>query len=274
MMKKRSSGNGRAMSLVMLLTIAACSDAEEEQRALRDALARLPQDTAAAVDVGEGGEQALPAESALFEPPDTVSTSLPDTAGILDVLGADPQGEDTMQRDGDTGYVRLRPGRPLDTEPWIPERDTRPLTPEWGDDARESSADAEGSAILENVRTARNDEYDRIVFEFAEGRIPGYRVEFVERPVHQCGSGQEVPLDGESWLRVRLEPSQAHDERGRATVQDRTRDTRLPVLRELRLICDYEGQVEWVLGFSSPTVFRVAELSSPARLVLDVRSRR
>ena len=81
----------------------------------------------------------------------------------------------------------------------------------------------EGSAmtVLESVRTARNDGYDRIVFEFEEGRSPGFRVEFVELPVRQCGSGQPVPLRGDTWLRVRLEPSQAHDDRGRATVRDR-----------------------------------------------------
>jgi len=41
-------------------------------------------------------------------------------------------------------------------------------------------------------------------------------------------------------------------------------------VRELRLICDYEGQVEWIIRLTRPAPFRVTELSAPARLVLDV----
>ncbi|MBA4159064.1 MAG: hypothetical protein H0X65_16535, partial [Gemmatimonadetes bacterium] len=44
-----------------------------------------------------------------------------------------------------------------------------------------------------------------------------------------------------------------------------------PVLKQLTLICDFEAQVEWVLGVSSPNRFRVIELHEPARLVVDVR---
>ena len=125
--------------------------------------------------------------------------------------------------------------------------------------------------VLESLRTARNNGYDRIVFEFESGRVPGYQIEYVDRPVRQCGSGQVVPLRGDGWLRIRLEPSQAHDDRGRPTVQDRARTTELPILREMQLICDYEGHVEWVLVVASPNPYRVVELNSPARLVVDVR---
>jgi hypothetical protein len=38
----------------------------------------------------------------------------------------------------------------------------------------------------------------------------------------------------------------------------------------MTLICDFEGQVEWVLGIAAPAAYRVSELTGPARLVLDV----
>src|SRR5690606_31900037 len=102
-----------------------------------------------------------------------------------------------------------------------------------------------------------------VVFQFEGGRTPGYRVERAEPPIRQCGSGQVVQVEGNDWLRVRLEPSQAHDERGRPTVRERSRRLDLPAVREMRLICDYEGQVEWIIRLAGPAPFRVTELSAP-----------
>lgn len=124
--------------------------------------------------------------------------------------------------------------------------------------------------ILEEVRVGRNEGFDRVVFQFREA-VPGYHLEYVDRPVRQCGSGEPVEIAGDGWLAVRLEPSQAHDDQGRATVQERARSPGLPTIRELRATCDFEGQVEWVLGVASPNRFRVMELEAPPRLVVDVR---
>lgn len=126
-------------------------------------------------------------------------------------------------------------------------------------------------AVLEEARAAANQDFDRVVFQFAGDRLPGYHVEYVDRPVRQCGSGEPVPVAGDGWLLVRLEPAQAHDEQGRPTVEDRSQAPDLPVLQELKLICDFEAIVTWVLGVSSPNRYRVMELSDPARLVVDVR---
>jgi hypothetical protein len=70
---------------------------------------------------------------------------------------------------------------------------------------------------------------------------------------------------------VRFEPAQAHDERGNPLPPARHSTPALPSVRELTLICDFEGQVEWVLGVAARTPYRISELSGPARLVLDVK---
>jgi hypothetical protein len=126
-----------------------------------------------------------------------------------------------------------------------------------------------GAPILAAFRLARNDGFDRAAFEF-EGDLPSYHIEYVERPIHQCGSGNVVELGGDGWLAIRLEPAMAHTEEGRPTIEQRTGTPGLPVIVEHRLICDFEGQVEWVLGVSSPNPYRVMELSGPPRLVVDV----
>jgi hypothetical protein len=128
-------------------------------------------------------------------------------------------------------------------------------------------------AILAEVRSASHEEFDRVVFEFRGRRVPGYRIEYVDRPVRQCGSGEPVEVAGDGWLQVRLEPARAHagDTAVVATVTERNRELDLPNLRQLVLTCDFEAQVEWVLGLGSPNPYRIIELPDPPRLVVDVR---
>lgn len=126
-------------------------------------------------------------------------------------------------------------------------------------------------AILGKIRTGRHKGFDRVVFEFRGSAVPGYHVEYIDRPVRACGSGDVVKVAGDGWLSVRLTPAQAHTDAGKPTIGYRERRLRLPVLRELQSTCDFEGEVEWVLGVSSPNRYRVLELTNPARLVIDIK---
>jgi hypothetical protein len=115
--------------------------------------------------------------------------------------------------------------------------------------------------------------YDRVVFEFTGDSVPGYRVEYTTKPVQRCGSGDPVTVAGTGRLIVRFEPAEAHDEHGNLSppTLERHRAPELPAVRELTLVCDFEGQVAWVLGLAAPSEYRVSELTGPARFVLDVR---
>jgi hypothetical protein len=126
-------------------------------------------------------------------------------------------------------------------------------------------------AIQRGVRVARNEGFDRIVLDLGPDALPGWHVEYVDEPVRQCGSGEAVPLAGDAWLAIRLEPAQVHDDAGRATVLERALQPALPNLLELRLICDFEAQVEWIAALRSPQPVRVLRLREPSRLVIDVR---
>ena len=122
-------------------------------------------------------------------------------------------------------------------------------------------------AVLREVRAAEQQGFDRVVFEL-DG-MPGYRIGYVDRPV-QCGSGEPIEVAGEARLQVQLLPAQAHTEAGEPTVLPRERHLDLPVLKELESTCDFEADVTWVLGLASRRPYRVQELASPARLVVDV----
>ena len=122
------------------------------------------------------------------------------------------------------------------------------------------------------ARTARHAGYDRFVLEFSEtGGLPPYHVEYVDRPVRACGSGNVVELPGDGWLEIRMPGARAHDDEGQVTVGTREDSPGLPVLLAHHLTCDFEAHVVWVLAVASPNRFRVLELSGPTRLVVDVR---
>ena len=131
--------------------------------------------------------------------------------------------------------------------------------------------------VLRRVETATGASpgggYDRVVFEFTGDSVPGYRVEYATKPVQRCGSGDPVAGTGRGRGRliVRFEPAQAHDEHASLAPAERHRTPGLPAVRELTLICDFEGQVAWVLDVAARSEYRVSELTGPARLVLDVR---
>ena len=128
-----------------------------------------------------------------------------------------------------------------------------------------------GVAIMSDIRTARHGNYDRMVFEFLGPDLPTYHIEYIDKPVRSCGSGDTVPLAGDGWLEIRFTDAQAHTPEGDATIKDRQRSPNLPIVKDLKITCDFEAEVTWVAGFASPNRYRVIELKNPTRLAVDVR---
>ena len=223
-------------STAALLAIAvACAACDRGDSSLREGLQSLPQDTASGTP--------MPVE---------VDTA-PPTSASAPVLFPEP----------------------VDTAGWVPEGPyAAPATPpgEWTTGIIDVPRPQAFMTTLSSVRVARHPEFDRVVLEFSGDELPGYHLEYIDRPVRACGSGDTVPIDGDGWLSVRLTPSQAHDENGRATLRGRSIRPSVANILDMRMICDFEGQVEWVLGVRLPNAYRVLELSQPARIVVDVES--
>lgn len=123
--------------------------------------------------------------------------------------------------------------------------------------------------VLHAVRAAKNDGHDRVVFEFRDG-VPGYHLEYIDKPVRDCGAGDVKPIDGDGWLEVRFYPAYAHTEEGQPTVAERELRPGLPIVREIERTCDFEAVVTWVVGTASPNRYRAFELEAPPRLVVDI----
>jgi hypothetical protein len=125
-------------------------------------------------------------------------------------------------------------------------------------------------AALAAVRTAKHTEFERIVFEF-NGDLPNYKVQYHDTPIAACSNGETVSTAGDLWLEIRFEPAAAHDQYGQVTAGPPSIAPALSNIRGLDLSCDFESILTWVAGVSSPSRFRVLELKTPTRLVVDVR---
>ncbi|HET7516550.1 MAG TPA: hypothetical protein VFN05_02390, partial [Actinomycetes bacterium] len=125
--------------------------------------------------------------------------------------------------------------------------------------------------VLVHVRVGRHPGYDRIVFQFA-GPLPSYQVQPVTS-LTEDGSGAPVWPGSPNLLQLRLEPAQAHTDDGQTplTATELQTFASLPVLREYRLIGDFEGVISYGLRLRRhrPNL-HVTELTNPNRLVVDL----
>jgi hypothetical protein len=124
-------------------------------------------------------------------------------------------------------------------------------------------------ALLMSVVTEAHDGFDSIIFTFSDN-MPGYRIEYVEPPIVADPSDMEVEIDGEAFLRVRFTSSQAHDEAGNPTMDEREFFPGLDSIVELEQTGDFEGYVTWVAGLSAEADFRVIDDEGTLTVTVDI----
>lgn len=103
------------------------------------------------------------------------------------------------------------------------------------------------------------DEDARISFRF-DGALPGVDVRYVDRPILEDGSGNEVAVEGQAVLSIRFEPAVSARFEGEEIVRTYTGEFRVdgagPVT-ELVRIGDFESVYEWAAGLTDEVPFRV-----------------
>lgn len=128
------------------------------------------------------------------------------------------------------------------------------------------------AALLQDVRIASQRTFDSITFEFDGGGLPGYDVRYVKPPILYDPRGDEMGIDGEAFIVVRIQPAAGHDpETGSETYTGPLElKPGLPALLEAERIGDFEGVLRWALGLSTEADFRVEVLEDSPRLVIDI----
>jgi hypothetical protein len=166
------------------------------------------------------------------------------------------------------------------TSPTTSTTDTGGIDPLEGAATTPAEAAATGSdtALLERIAVGRHEGYDRVVFQFQNG-LPGYRVEYVQPPLKEDGSGKPVSVKGNAIVSVRMEPASGFDlntGEGVLTYKGPKRidgsSAGASVVQELVRTGDFEAVLTWAIGLSDKVDFRVTTASSPDRLIVDFRN--
>jgi LPXTG-motif cell wall-anchored protein len=125
-----------------------------------------------------------------------------------------------------------------------------------------------GSPKLITLRAGRHAGHDRVVFQL-DGPIPSYYSVRYVPVVRLDGSGDPLRLRGAAFLEVVVR-APTHDEDYRPVLTPTRLRPDLPALREVNAPGSFEGQTTAGIGVTQKVGFRVLELTSPARIVIDL----
>jgi hypothetical protein len=131
-----------------------------------------------------------------------------------------------------------------------------------------------GVAVLRNVRSAAQNGFDRIVFEFEGTQVPGYSVQYQDEAI-ACGSGEDLTefigngSEPPAMLVVDLRPAASHDDNGQQTAA-RDLNVKLATITRAFRICDFEAVVDYAVATTAKKPFKVTTLQDPPRLVIDI----
>jgi hypothetical protein len=130
-------------------------------------------------------------------------------------------------------------------------------------------------AALVDVRVAAQDGFDRVVLEFDGADVPSHRLTYVDPPIREDGSGEEVAVAGAAFLELRMTPASGVDLASPEltatyTGPDRVGAPGTAVVTEVVRTGDFEANLAWVVGLDRRTPFAFAWLTDPLRLVVDI----
>ncbi|HEX8921084.1 MAG TPA: hypothetical protein VF766_06380, partial [Pyrinomonadaceae bacterium] len=97
---------------------------------------------------------------------------------------------------------------------------------EWTKKLVERKKEGIATVTLRQVRAADQTDFDRVVFEFKDGEVPGYRIEYVPSVTDTAGRAHK--LFGKTFLRVDMNPAWAHsNETGAPSLTEREKRVNL-----------------------------------------------
>ncbi len=180
---------------------------------------------------------------------------------------------------GDDGEPAAEPP-PVTTTTATTTETTEGVDPLEGAGMSPVEADPTGNetALLERVAIGRHEGYDRVVFQF-RNNVPGYRVEYVQPPIKEDGSGNVVQVKGNAFVEVRMEPASGFDlttgegelvYKGPKRIDAAVAGT--SVVRDVVRTGDFEAVLTWAIGLEEKVDFRVTTTKSPARLIVDFKN--
>ena len=128
---------------------------------------------------------------------------------------------------------------------------------------RATGGSSTGGGALAEVRIGSQASFERVVFDFAAGALPQYTIEQAISFI--APSGQTVPVQGNTHLAIRFNGAGGMGSyRGPTTFRPAS-----TLIREVKLVEDFEGVLVWGVGLERVSCPRILVLASPTRLVVD-----
>jgi hypothetical protein len=148
--------------------------------------------------------------------------------------------------------------------------DAPPFPANTDPDTVAASSGAQGT--VRDIRTGRQDGFDRVVFELGGTGTPGWDVRYVDAPSSQA-SGAPVDVAGAAALQVAITGVGLPADTGVAEFAgpDPLPGTGTQTVTEVVVDTTFEGTTTAFVGTTAQTPFRVYALSDPTRVVLEVR---
>lgn len=134
-----------------------------------------------------------------------------------------------------------------------------------------SRPDVPAMLMVESVRVAAHEGFDRVVFDLVGDGEPGWFVDYTTTPKQQ-GSGNPVEVSGSVALDVNIDGTTYPFELGR---EDPNIGTIAGAgnLTQVVAVGTFEGRSQFVIGMKEKLPYAVEILHDPHRLVIDVRHR-
>jgi hypothetical protein len=126
--------------------------------------------------------------------------------------------------------------------------------------------------LMQRAETACCNGFDRIVLTFEGFHHPTWKGRYVQSPIQQCASGNNIAVAGNAFLQISMDTAQAHTDAGQPTITDHDRHLDCRNVKQLVLTCDFEAKVGFVIGLNAKKPYRIVELQNPTRLVIDVKN--
>ena len=148
--------------------------------------------------------------------------------------------------------------------------DAPPFPANTDPDTAEASSGAQ--VTVRDVRTGRQDGFDRVVFEVGGTGTPGWDVRYVDAPTSQA-SGAPVDVAGSAALQVAITGVGLPADTGVAAFDGPNPLPGSGTQTVVEVVVDttFEGTTTAFVGTTAQTPFRVYALSDPTRVVLEVR---
>ncbi len=137
------------------------------------------------------------------------------------------------------------------------------------DTAAESDAAAGSLLTVTNIRIARHDTFDRVVFDLSGTGTPGWRVEYVDAALDD-GSGLPVDVHGDHVLQVRISGTGIPADTGVDEFSGGPLTFDGDGVEQVVYRYTFEGYATAFIGTDDRTPFRVFTLTDPTRVVVDV----